>query len=311
MRRRSDRPDEQSILRAYERYKEIIPDWEGFLAALARPVPHHIRVNTLKTTPEKLQRRLEQLGARVTVEPLNPLVFRLDGLNSVGRQIEYHLGLYHPQGLTSTFPALVLDPQPGEFVLDMAASPGGKTTQMAAQMQNTGHIVANDVTVERVGYLKSNLERLGVLNTSTRVGPAQQIPKHQRFDRVLLDAPCSGLGAWRSGLPPPMGRFANQVERMSRIQQHMILRAFDVLKSGGTLVYSTCTLAPEENERVVQWLLDKRPGATLLPFELGPALPGLTEWQNEQFDETLTLARRYYPHKLDSWGFFIAAIGKS
>ncbi|NOZ57507.1 MAG: hypothetical protein GXO73_12055 [Calditrichaeota bacterium] len=98
---------------------------------------------------------------------------------------------------------------------------------------------------------------------------------------------------------------------MSRIQQHMILRAFDVLKPGGKLVYSTCTLTPEENERVVQWLLDKRPGARLLPFELGPGLPGLTEWQNERFDETLTLARRYYPHQIDSWGFFIAAIGRS
>ena len=304
-------PDTEAIVwQAYQRYREIIPDFDAFLDALTRPVPHHLRVNTLKTSPEALRERLVRLGARVTPEPLNPLVFRVEGLPSVGRQIEYHLGLYHPQGLTSTFPVLVLDPRPGEFVLDMAASPGGKTSQMAAQMQNTGHILANDVTLERVGYLKSNLERLGVLNTSTRVGPAQQIPKELRFDKVLLDAPCSGLGAWRSGLPPPMGRHANQIERMSRIQQHMILRAYDVLKPGGRLVYSTCTLAPEENERVVQWLLDKREGAFLEAFDLGQAQPGLTEWQNERFDSSLRLTRRYYPHQIDSWGFFIAAIGK-
>jgi len=296
---------------AYERYREIIPEFESFLAALERPIPAHIRVNTLKTTPEALRRRLENLGARIVEEPLNPLVWRVYGLDTVGRQVEYHLGLYHPQGLTSTFPVLELDPQDGELVLDMCASPGGKTSQMAAQMQNGGHIVANDVTLERVGLLKSNLERLGVLNTSTRVGPAQAIPKDFQFDRVLLDAPCSGLGAWRRGLPPPLGRFPNQVERLSRIQQQLILRGFDLLKPGGVMVYSTCTFAPEENERVVHFLLSKRPGARILPVHLPAGLQGLTQWQDEVYHPDLSQTRRYYPHEIDSWGFYIAKIGKS
>lgn len=297
-------------IKAYERYRDIIPDVERLLAALERPTPVHIRVNTLKTTPDKLRQRLLTLGASIAEEPLNPLVWRVQGLETIGRQVEYHLGLYHPQGLTSTFPVLELDPRPGEFVLDMCASPGGKTSQMAAQMRNEGHILANDVTIERIGLLKSNLERLGVLNTSTRVGPAQAIPKTYQFDRVLLDAPCSGLGAWRRGLPPPMGRFEHQIERMSRIQQQLILRGFDVLKPGGVLVYSTCTLAPEENERVVNWLLQRRSSAEVIPIGIPAGREGVVRWRDEVYSDQLRMTRRFYPHEIDSWGFYIAKIRK-
>jgi len=299
------------IFEAYERYRDIIPAFEAFREALERPVPVHIRVNTLKISPEELRLRLLQLGAAVFEEALNPLVWRVEGLPSLGGQVEYHLGYYHPQGLTSTFPGLELDPQPGELVLDMCAAPGGKTSQLAAQMGNEGLIVANDVALDRISALKSNLERLGVLNALIRIGPAQAIPKRYQFDRVLLDAPCSGLGAWRRGLAPPLGRFPHQVERMSRIQQQLILRAFDLLKPGGILVYSTCTLAPEENERVVSRLLEKRPSAQVLPLSLPAGREGLLQRRGEHYHPQVKHTRRFYPHDIDSWAFYIAKIGKS
>ncbi|MDZ7373853.1 MAG: RsmB/NOP family class I SAM-dependent RNA methyltransferase [candidate division KSB1 bacterium] len=298
------------VLPTYSRYRDIIPDFETFLEALKRPVPVHVRVNTLKTNPPELEARLRALGATVSPEPLNPLVWRISGLSSIGRQLEYLLGFYHPQGLTSTLPGLELDPRPGEFVLDMCAAPGGKTSQLAAQMGNDGLILANDVSLARVATLKTNLERLGVLNTITRVGPAQAIPKKYTFDRILLDAPCSGLGAWRQGLAAPMGRFPERILRVSRLQRELILRAFDLLKPGGVLVYSTCTFAPEENEAVVDWLLQRRPSAEILPLTTPAGREGLREWSGSHFDPQLERTRRFYPHDVDSWGFFIAKIGK-
>lgn len=296
----------------FDRYAGIIPQYPDFLDSLRRPVPTHLRVNTLKVEPERLRQRLEAQGIAVTIEPANPTVFRVDGLANPGVLLDYQLGLYHVQGLTSTFPPLVLDPQPGDRALDLCASPGSKTTQLSAQMKARGLLIANDVDIDRIKILKRNVDRLGAINVTTTVYLGQRFPDGVLFDRILVDAPCSGLGTYRVGWPEPYGRELRTVRRLAALQEKLLLRAYDLLRPGSVLVYSTCTFAPEENEAVIDALLRQRPDARLLPVGLSaPHVPGLTEWRGTSFHESLARTVRIYPHMLNSWGFYIARITKA
>jgi NOL1/NOP2/sun family putative RNA methylase len=296
----------------FDRYASIIPDYAAFLDSLRAPVPTHLRVNTLKTSAARLRERLDAQGVKVEVEPANPLVFRVENLPNPGVLLEYQLGLYHVQGLSSTFPPLVLDPQPGESVLDLCASPGSKTTQLAAQMEGRGLLIGNDIDVERVKILKRNIDRLGAINVTTTIYRGEKFPDDVPFDRILVDAPCSGLGTYRVGWPEPYGREVRTVRRLAVQQEKLLLRAFDLLRPGGVLVYSTCTFAPEENEAVVDGLLRQRPAAKVLPISLaGPHVPGVVEWQGRSFHPSLVESVRLYPHLLNSWGFYIARITKT
>ncbi|RMF83828.1 MAG: RsmB/NOP family class I SAM-dependent RNA methyltransferase [Nitrospinota bacterium] len=291
-------------------YSHIIPDFTTFLQSLERPLPVHLRVNTLKVARERFLELAQKKGYELKPIPWYPDAFLALNLESPGTTLEYFLGYYYPQGLSSMIPPLLLDPQPEETVLDLCAAPGGKTSQLAQLMQNRGLIVANDITMHRLRSLKANLERLGILNTLTTQYHGQNFPTRFRFDRVLVDAPCSGSGTYR-GKQGEQGieRPAWLIRRLSKLQKQLIVRAFDLLKPGGCLVYSTCTYAPEENEEVIAHLLQTREDAVLeeiqLPF---PHATGLTDWQGKAYPEALKRCVRVYPHQLDSWGFFYAKI---
>jgi len=265
---------------------EGLEDLRERVMASLRRMPTYVRVNTLKVSPEEF---LSTTSLEVEPTPLRD-VFKLKGAKA-GKSWEYAAGLIHPQSLSSALVAHVLSPERNAYVLDLTAAPGSKATHISALMGNTGVVVAND-RPDRASLILSNAARLGALNIYTTTYDAKNIPWRERFHHALLDAPCSALGSH----PHAWERYSEKVSRtLSRVQRVMILRAFDALRQGGTLVYSTCTLSPEENEKVVEFLLRKR-RAQLLPIS--------TPWKEGMGMVTL------YPWEVESEGFFIAKVRK-
>jgi NOL1/NOP2/sun family putative RNA methylase len=255
--------------------------------------------------------RLERRG--FSIEPEDPvsMVFRARNLEQPGHLPEYALGHIHAQALSSVLAGLALEPQPGDVVLDLCASPGGKTTLLAQLMGNRGIIVANDRSTSRHVALNANLKRLGVTNTVTAHYSGEDFPRCIGFDRILVDVPCSAEGMIRvtteGRIQPP----AQPQARLSVVQKRLLLRAFDLLKPGGILLYSTCTYNPVENEDVVQSLLEKRPAA-IQPIDLElPHSPGLNQWEGMVYESALQQCWRIYPHKLDTVGFFLARVARA
>jgi len=211
-------------------------------------------------------------------------------------------------------PPIVLNPKPNEVVLDMSAAPGSKTTQMSEMMQNKGIIIANDSNFSRLKALKFNLEKAGSINVViTNIDGRRFKRLGLKFDKILLDAPCSSEGTIR-GDWKALSRWSERVIKdLSRLQKKLILSAFDSLKDNGVMVYSTCTHAPEENEAVVNYLLKERENARLMNISV-PGLKtreGLIEWRDFKFRDSLKLTARVWPQDNDSEGFFIAYIKRT
>ena len=300
-----------------ERMRKLLPDekdFEAFNKIIHEKPRKFIRCNTLKISPDKLLRRLrkkwnvgqpykdyeEIFVVESTLEP-----------GELGNSVEHLLGYFYVQEISSMLPLLVLKPEPGEFVLDLCASPGSKTTQMAAMMENTGTIIANDIKLDRIKILSANLERCGVSNViitrNDGVGLCSRLAKSGfKFDKILLDVPCSGEGTLRSS--PKTFKMWNLkvVKKLSREQRKLFVFALKCLKPGGEIVYSTCTHAPEENESVVNFVLDNFPvevERVSLPVR---CRPGIKEWEGRQFHYDMSNTCRIYPQDNDSEGFFIS-----
>jgi len=295
----------------FDDYRTIIPEFELFSEILHNPLPIHIRINTLKTDPAWLIDWLEEKGVHLE------RVFREDdtlclapGLTSPGNLMAYYLGYIHPQALTSCLASIVLSPEKNSYVLEMCAAPGGKTSHLAQLMNNTGLIVANELYPSRHIPLGHTLERLGVLNTIITGYQAQEFPLKQRFDYILADVPCSGEGGFRKIKERSIYKEASEKQKLPDLQKKIILRGFDLLKEEGEMLYSTCTYNPEENESVVSFLLQNR-DAVLLPLNAGfYSETGILEWRDEKYDTELQKTARFYPHRINSVGFFMARIGK-
>jgi 16S rRNA C967 or C1407 C5-methylase (RsmB/RsmF family) len=181
---------------------------------------------------------------------------------------------------------------------------------MAALMNNTGLIVANELYTNRHIPLGHTLDRLGVLNTMITGYQAQEFPLKERFDYILADVPCSGEGRFRQTKEGMTYRARSKKSKLPNLQKKIILRGFDLLKEEGEMLYSTCTYSPAENEGVVQYLLENR-DARLLPIDTGfEQEPGILSWGSETYDKELRKAVRFYPHRINSVGFFMARIGK-
>merc|ERR1711997_918692 len=223
-------------------------------------------------------------------------------------------GHYILQGASSLLPVMSLAPQEGERVLDMASAPGGKTTHIAAIMKNTGVIFANDANKDRCKAVVGNLHRLGITNTVVCNHDGREIPKIMKgFDRVLLDAPCSGTGVISKDPSAKTSKDAQDIHLCSHLQKELILAAVDCLdhksKTGGYLVYSTCSVLPEENENVVDYVLRKR-HVKLVPTGLEFGVEGFTKYREQRYHPTMNLTRRYYPHTQNMDGFFVAKLRK-
>ncbi len=295
-----------SAPRRLDRYRPMIAEWDEFEAACARPLPTDARINSLRTTPEALRDRFAARG--VTIEPSkwDPCAVRAS--QPIGRTLEHWLGLFYLQERVQSAPVLALDPQPGERVLDLCAAPGGKTVDIAIRMRNTGCVVANEPNGRRQQALLTNINRIGTWNVTVTEYRGQDFPASAGFDRALVDAPCSAEGTLRKQSTLRDGATAAAIARLARLQELLIVRAFDRLRLGGVLVYSTCTFAPEENEAIVSHLLRVRE-ARVLPFE--PPFPhahGLSEWDDVTYEAGTDRCVRIYPHHLDSGGGFVARI---
>jgi NOL1/NOP2/sun family putative RNA methylase len=221
----------------------------------------------------------------------------------IGRTWDYFLGYIYPQSLPSILVSLILGPKPGTEVLDVAAAPGSKFSHMAMLMQNKGILVGNDLKREKTSALFATINRMNILNSIVTERDGTRLDWFSRFDKVLLDAPCTALG---SGDSAPERWEPEHSRKISTLQKKMLFSAYDALRPGGTLVYSTCTYAKEENEEVVQNLLQNVPSAKLEAIEVDfPHEPGMSDYGDE-FKKCF----RVYPYHLQSEGFFIAKIRK-
>jgi NOL1/NOP2/sun family putative RNA methylase len=293
-----------------ERYRRIVPDFERFIETMASPLPTTARINTLKTDGDRLLSSLEE--AEVPFRPFSwyPFGLRLD-VEKPGNLVENLMGHIHIQEEISMASPVALDPRPGERVLDLCAAPGSKTTQIASMMENRGLLVANDPANSRVASLRSNCERAGAINVVVTRYDGRRFPS-TKFDRVLVDAPCTGQGMARKDITVLDRWSLKRSLGLQRLQCSLLERATNLLKPGGTIVYSTCTFAPEENEAVVSWVVERIPNVSLEEVSI-PGLessPGLTEWDGSRFGDEMETCARYYPHQNNTGGFFVAKLIK-
>jgi len=298
------------MLSPFHSYREIIPDYEKFVEALQRPLPTHLRINLLKTEIAPVVKKMNAMGMTlIAVTERDPSLFLAPNATLRGNLLDHVLGNIHFQALTSCLASLILAPESESSVLDLCASPGGKCSHMAQLMKNTGLIVANEPDAGRQVALNYNLARLGVLNTVVTRYQAQDFPPRMGFDYILVDVPCTGEGRFRVPAKMMPYRESSWAKRLRNLQRKIISRAFDLLKPRGAMVYSTCTYNPLENEGIVDALLKERRDAGLLPIECGfPYAAGVLAWNGEVYESELQKAARFYPHQLDSVGFFMAKI---
>ncbi len=298
-----------------KRYSQLT-DIEKFKEYSFSYLRKSIRVNTLKIDVESLKSRLTNEWK------LDPVPWCKEGFWiehrgegekkrwDIGNLMEHALGYFYVQEAASMIPPVVLDPQPGERVLDTCAAPGSKTTQMAQMMQNKGVIVANELTGMRIAALGINLQMCGVRNTIISQMSAERI-REMEFDKVLVDAPCSGTGTIRKSLRTIEMWNPKLAEFMAKTQRNIIKSGFNVLRPGGTLVYSTCTLEPEEDEGVIDFLLREFPNAKVEKIELDiKRSPAVTEFDGKVYSEEVKKCLRIWPQDNDTEGFFVAKIRK-
>ncbi|HSU72473.1 MAG TPA: RsmB/NOP family class I SAM-dependent RNA methyltransferase [Candidatus Binatia bacterium] len=295
-----------------ERYSKLT-DWETFHEYSISFLRKSIRVNTLKIgVPELVQR----LSDRFNLEQIpwckeGFWIAHKEGRLDIGNTPEHCLGYYYVQEAASMIPPVVLDPQPSDIVLDMAAAPGSKSTQIAQMQWNTGVLVANDLTSERLAALGVNIQRCGILNTIITQMPGQRMSGFQ-FDKILLDAPCSGTGTIRKSLKTIMLWNPDMVKRLTHIQSNLLDTAYRLLKPGGTMVYSTCSSEPEENEGVLSAFLAKTPGARLADINLHiKRSPAILEFEGQTYNPEVAKGLRLWPQDNDTEGFFVAKIVKA
>jgi len=271
------------------------------LATYDQPVRSGLRINTLKISAQEF---LRISPFRTTPIAWAPTGFYYDREDRPAKHPYYHAGLYYLQEPSAMAPAAVLAPQPGDKVLDLCAAPGGKTTQLAAAMQGEGILVANDLGSDRVKVLVKNVELAGISNAIiTNETPERLATRFSRyFDRVLVDAPCSGEGMFRKDTGVMAAWTDQSYVAFSRTQQQILNTAAEMVRPGGRMLYSTCTFTPAENEQVVLQFLRQNLNFSLVDIpKTGGFAAGITCEGG-----SLPTAARLWPHRLQGEGHFLA-----
>ncbi len=294
-----------------ERYKSICPNYDEFIKWSFEFLRRSIRINTLKASVKDIRERIEKKGWTLTPIPWCKEGFWIEGeRRDVGNLSEHTLGYIYIQEAASMIPPIVLDPKPGEKVLDMCAAPGSKASQIAQYMKNKGVLIANDYKGERIAALGINIQRMGISNTIITLMQGQWF-KNLEFDRILVDAPCSGTGTIRKSYKTINIWNPTMIKRLAGIQKQIITTAFKMLKKGGTLVYSTCSLEPEEDEAVVDHLLSQFKDAKLQDINLKlKRSPAITEFEDKKYSPEVKKCLRLWPQDNDTEGFFVAKVKK-
>lgn len=277
--------------------------YPDFLTALDRPRAVGLRLNPLKTEDPPV------LPFALTPVPWEPTGFYYDPEARPGLHPWHDAGLYYLQEPSAMAPAALLDPQPGERILDLCAAPGGKTTQIAGRMQNRGLLVCNEIHPKRAAVLSGNVERLGIANALVlNEHPARLSERFPAFfDRVLVDAPCSGEGMFRKHDAAWADWSPETVAMCARRQAEILDSAAVMLRPGGRLVYSTCTFSPEENEGTVSAFLRRHPDFSVEQADAPWFAPGRPDWVPDGQPE-LARTLRLWPHLLRGEGHFAAVL---
>ncbi len=267
-----------------------------------------LRINTLKISEKDLIARLESLGVKLEKVSFAKYGYYFSSKFSLGAISEYLLGYFYLQESAAQVPVQVLDPNEHDLVLDCCASPGGKTSQISQWMDNKGSVVSLEKKEHRIKSLKVNIERMGCSNVVALNMDVAKIDKlNMQFDKILVDAPCSGNFAddkqWFDK------RDIDGINFSSKIQKDILASAVKVLKKDGILVYSTCTLEPEENELNMQWLLDNFK-VKLEDTGVNVGSSGLTDVFGKKLDKSINLCKRFWPWKTNTQGFFVAKVRK-
>jgi NOL1/NOP2/sun family putative RNA methylase len=291
-------------------------EFDEFQSSLHRSASIGLRINTLKVSPQSF--------LAISPYKLSPLAwcsagFIVDAVVDTpnilppGKHPYHHAGLYYLQEPSAMAAAEILDPHPGEKVLDLAAAPGGKTTHLASLMKNTGMLVANEIHPRRVWDLAENLERCGVKNAIITNETPEHLAQHfgEYFDRVLLDAPCSGEGMFRK-TAIARKEWKPELVHSCALRQSIILeQTARLVKPGGSIVYTTCTFSPEENEGVIDGFISKHPEFDLVSIPYLPGYqPARPEWIGLSSDDRVKQAVRIWPHLTQAEGHFIALLVK-
>lgn len=305
-----------------ERLKKIIPLGQipDVLKAFLHDKPETFRINTLKTNPENLLKELARAKIPYEKDPLTPNCFYFKDVSKkkITDLDAYQNGKIYLQNASSQIPPLILNPKPGETILDACASPGSKTTQMAALMENRGQITALEPDDIRFARLKKNVENLGATCVETIKGRAESFCRslsEPRFDKVLIDAPCSGDGTFYINDKNSYAHWSEDfVNKTAKLQLKLLNAVIDVTKNEGLILYSTCSLSPEENECVIDAVLKTRNDINMVSFKDQFRWPflktPLTTWNGVTFHPKTIHAARIYP-SLKHEGFFVALLKRS
>lgn len=238
---------------AEKQAKELLgEEYKKLCASFDEDNSTYIRVNTLVTTAKKLKKILEKRGILLEESIKNSFKVTKSPF-SLASTPEYLQGLYFIQDYSSMLPVLELDPKPGELVLDMAAAPGGKTTHMAELMNNQGVIVAIDINSQKMRSLKSNIQRMHVKNVIAVRTDARHFKYKKEFDKILLDAPCTGSGVIRKDKKRALTLSKADTEKFVGLQRRLVENSWNLLKNGGELVYATCSFFTHENEDIIEY----------------------------------------------------------
>jgi len=301
-----------------QRLYDIYPHSRNILSSFSEPHPTAFRINTLRSPAASSLQSLREEG--IELQPVRwfdeafwvPEHARPALLSSSA----YEKKWIYIQNLSSMVPVLALAPEPGERILDLAAAPGSKTLQIACRLNNVGEIAAVEVVKKRFFKLRDNLSRHGATCVKTFFRDGTTVWRHrpEYFDRILLDAPCSSEGRFRTTDPETFAYWSlRKIKEMANKQKRLIYSAFQSLRPGGIIVYSTCSFAPEENESIIHHLVKKFGDAVeieKIDLDIDAFHPPLKEWKGRMFSPALSSARRIIPDGVME-GFFICRLRKT
>ncbi len=280
------------------------------LEANERPLLPSIRVNTLKISASDLRKRLEKKG-----NELQPIKWIPYGFNiikesfNLGSSHEFLQGYYYLQNIASMLSAIILDPKQNDTVIDMCAAPGSKSTHLAQLMENKETLILIEKNLNRIPALDVNLRRMGTINSIVLNMDAVNLSElNIKADKILLDAPCTGEGLIRQDPDRKKSKKIRDIEKMALIQKKLLKSGLNALKIGGKLLYCTCSIAPEENELVINAVLGELNNFAIIEISEKYGVNGLTEVFGTYLIEDLKFSQRLYPHIHDTIGFYFCLI---